>query len=67
MFLQKPISAVKCLSILLILKSMCVCFFVFFGGGSELNSLSHLLGTVTTQCLDSDGVVTVDNCRQHGD
>ena len=30
-------------------------------------SASHLLGTVTTQWLDSDGVVTVDNCWQHGD
>ena len=30
-------------------------------------SISHLLGTVTTQWLDSDGVVTVDNCQQHGD
>ena len=28
-------------------------------------SISHLLGTVTTQWLD--GVVTVVNCRQHGD
>ena len=27
-------------------------------------SISHLLGTVTTQWLDSDGVVTVDNCRR---
>ena len=30
-------------------------------------SIGHLLGTVATQRLDSDGVVTVDNCRQHGD
>ena len=30
-------------------------------------SISHLLGLVTTQWLDSDGVVTVDNCWQHGD
>ena len=30
-------------------------------------SISHLLGTVTTQWLDSDGIVTVDNCRQHSD
>ena len=30
-------------------------------------SISHLLGTVTTQWLDSDSVVTVDNCQQHGD
>ena len=30
-------------------------------------SISHLLGTVTTQCVVSDGVVTVDNCRQHDD
>ena len=30
-------------------------------------SNSHLLGTVTAQWLDSDGVVTVDNCRQQGD
>ena len=30
-------------------------------------SISHLLGTVTTQWLDSNGVVTVVNCRQHGD
>ena len=30
-------------------------------------SISHLLGTVTTQWLDSDGVVSVVNCRQHGD
>ena len=31
-------------------------------------SISHLLDTVTTQWLDvdSDGVVTVHNCRQHG-
>ena len=30
-------------------------------------SISHLLGTVTTQCVVSDGVVTVDNFRQHDD
>ena len=29
-------------------------------------STSHLQGTVTTQWLDSDGVITVVNCRQHG-
>ena len=28
-------------------------------------SISHLLGTVTRQWLDSDGIVTVDNCQQH--
>ena len=28
-------------------------------------SINHLLGAVTTQWLDSDGVVTVDNCQQH--
>ena len=26
-------------------------------------SISHLLGTVTTQCLDSDSVVTIFNCH----
>ena len=30
-------------------------------------SISHLLGTVTTPSLDSDGVVTVVNCQQHSD
>ena len=30
-------------------------------------SISHLLGTVITLWLDSDGVVTVDNCWQHRD
>ena len=30
-------------------------------------SISHLLGTVTTLRLDSDCVVSVDNCRQIGD
>ena len=30
-------------------------------------SISHLLGRVTTQWLDSDDVVTVVNCQQHGD
>ena len=30
-------------------------------------SISHLLGTVTTQWLDSDGLVIVDNRQQHGD
>ena len=30
-------------------------------------SISHLLDTVTTLWLDSDGVVTVINCQQHGD
>ena len=30
-------------------------------------SISHLLDTVITQWLDSDSVVTVDNCQQHGD
>ena len=30
-------------------------------------SINHLLGTVTTQWLGGDGVVTIDNCRQHGD
>ena len=30
-------------------------------------SISHLLGTVTASWLDSDGKVTIDNCRQHGD
>ena len=30
-------------------------------------SISHLLGTVTTKWLDSDSVVTVVNCWQHGD
>ena len=30
-------------------------------------SISHLLGTVTTQCLESDGVVTIVNCQQHSD
>ena len=29
-------------------------------------SISHLLDTVTTQWLDSDSVVTIANCRQHG-
>ena len=28
-------------------------------------SLSHLIGTVTTQWLDSDHVVTAVNCQQH--
>ena len=30
-------------------------------------SISHQHGTKTTQWLDSDGVVTVVNCWQHGD
>ena len=30
-------------------------------------SVSRLLGTMNAQWLDSDGVVTVDNCRHHGD
>ena len=30
-------------------------------------SISHLLGTVTTQWLDGDSVVKVVNCRQHCD
>ena len=30
-------------------------------------SISNLLDTVTTMWLDSDSVVTVDNCRQSGD
>ena len=30
-------------------------------------SIGHLLGTVTTQCLDSDDVVTVDKCLKHND
>ena len=30
-------------------------------------SISHLLGTVTTQWLDSDSVVTIVNCQQHSD
>ena len=30
-------------------------------------SISHLLGTVTTLWLDSDCVVTIDNCRRHGE
>ena len=34
---------------------------------AKLLFLSHLLGTVTTQWLDSDGVVTLVNCRQHSD
>ena len=37
--------------------------------GTQQNSysISHLLATVTTKWLDGDGVVTVDNCRQHSD
>ena len=30
-------------------------------------SISHQLGTVTTRWLDSDSVVTVGNCQEHGD
>ena len=30
-------------------------------------SISHLRSTVTTWWLDSDSVVTVDNCQQQGD
>ena len=30
-------------------------------------SIGHLLGTVTTHLLDSDSVVTADNCQQHSD
>ena len=30
-------------------------------------SICHLLGTVTTLGLDSDCIVTVENCWQHGD
>ena len=30
-------------------------------------SISHLPDTVTTQWLDSDSVVTVDKCQQHGE
>ena len=30
-------------------------------------SISHLLGTVITQWLDSDSIVTIDNCQQHSD
>ena len=30
-------------------------------------SINHLLGTVTTWCLDSDCVVTIVNYQQHGD
>ena len=42
---------------------------VWFYYTSQQNSysISYLLGTVTTQWLDSDSVVPVDNCRQHGD
>ena len=29
-------------------------------------SIGHLLGAVTTQWLDRDGAVMVDNCQQHG-
>ena len=29
-------------------------------------SISHLLSIMTTKLLDSDTVVTVENCRQHG-
>ena len=30
-------------------------------------SIRHLLGTVTSLWLDSGGIVTDDNCLQHGD
>ena len=42
---------------------------IFAGNITQQNSysISHLLATATTQWLDSDSVVTVDNCRQHGD
>ena len=30
-------------------------------------SISHLLGTVTTQWLESDSAVTVNNCQQPRD
>lgn len=33
----------------------------------QQNSIHYLLGTVTRQGLDSDGVFTVDNCLKHGD
>ena len=42
-------------------------FIVIFTTQQNSYSISHLLGTVTTLWLDSDGVVTVDNCQQHGD
>ena len=31
------------------------------------HSISHLVGTVTTRWLESDGVVTIANYQQHGD
>ena len=31
------------------------------------SSISHILGTLTMPWLNSDDVVTVDNCLQHGD
>ena len=39
----------------------------FFTTQQNSHSISHLLGSVTTLWLDSDYVVTVNNCRQSGD
>ena len=40
--------------------------FFFFFTQQNFGSISHLLGTMTTQWLDSDHVITIVNCRQHG-
>ena len=44
-------------------------FFYFQQKIAQQNSyiMSHLSGTVTTRQLDSDSVVTLVTCRQHGD
>ena len=49
-------------------RNSCI-FCIFKSRRTQQNSyfISHLLGTVTTKWLDSDGVVTVDKCRLHSD
>ena len=53
----------------MIVTNQTCCFLLTDLMTAQQNSycISHLLGTVTTWWLDSDSIVTVANCRQHGD
>ena len=47
-------------------QNLCWCSYLYHSGTQQNSySISHLLGTVTSLWLDSDCVVTFDNCLQH--
>ena len=64
---QLQCTQLNCLYMLAACLYLSICRPAFLHSKTPILSVTYSRGTVTTQCLDSDSVATIDNCHQHSD